>query len=508
MLFYLITTNHSGVCGQEHLDSELIGAECRMNNVTVRKNVFSKMNSGKFRSQSAIFSSHRISEFHAAGYTEKRGLSFCGRPKEGHTSGSLLLCSDAMDGATDFAPFIKQLQESPPEMVKSVSVSENTRKTSISTANLESAAAAAAAAAAATSLRPIMLTSILPFEDADDTRYISPGSESPKSPNTRSSGSAFPNLDPGSRPSNLLITGSNVARLGSDLSHPSTTFDDILDEGVSSRSRQNSDGSENYDVLLGIGNNFSLDYDDSHRMIRRNANGEVTTDPGDNSPGDPFKFTRSSSGRSKVRPRNRPASVILRSLGFAAKGNITPQQLQILLRMRELLRTGVDVLKHGRGGRPKKRVLFCESEFSKLCWRKPCALRSVTLYSIKMISHRLYLSPNSQNSPTSNLHMHLNFYVCQLFHFSTVPSLIRTPCTSAQLLLRAVTPAWGASLVLLTAPRAVPSQELDGLSQTVTELCYCVTLSKSVSSFSYMFSYPALPCLALPGLALPLFALN
>lgn len=361
------------MCGQEHLDSELIDAECRMNNVTVRKNVFSKMNSGKFRSQSAIFSSHRVSEFHAAGYTEKRGLSFCDRLKEGHTPGAPLLRSDAMDGAVDFAPFIKQLQESPPEMMKSAS--ENTRKTSQTTANIESAAAAA------TALRPIMLTSILPFEDADDTQYISPGSESPKSPNTRSSGSAFPNLDPGSRPSNLLITGSDVARLGSDLSHPSTTFDDILDEGVSSRSRQNSDGSENYDVLLGIGNNFSLDYDDSHRMIRLNANGEVTTDPGDNSPGDTFKFARSSSGRSKVRPRNRPASVVLRSLGFAAKGNITPQQLQILLRMRELLRTGVDVLKHGRGGRPKKRVLFCESEFSKLCWRKPCVLRSVTLLS-------------------------------------------------------------------------------------------------------------------------------
>ena len=362
------------MCGQEHLDSELIDTECRMNNVTVRKNVFSKMNSGKFRSQSAIFASHRVSEFHAAGYTEKRGLSFCGRPKEGHTPGAPLMCSDTIDGAVDFAPFMKQLQESP-QMMKATS--ENNRKTSQLSANLESAAAAAAAGA--TALRPIMLTSILPFEDADDTQYISPGSESPKSPNTRSSGSAFPNLDPGSRPSNFLITGSNVARLGSDLSHPSTAFNDNLDEGVSSRSRQNSDGSENYDVLLGIGNNFSLDYDDSHRTIRLNANGEVTTDPGDNSPGDPYKYIQSTSGRSKVRPRNRPASVVLRSLGFAAKGNITPQQLQILLRMRELLRTGVDVLKHGRGGKPKKRVLFCESEFSKLCWRKPCVLRLVTL---------------------------------------------------------------------------------------------------------------------------------
>ena len=349
-----------------------------MDNVTVRKRVVGKANSGKIRSQSAIFSNHRVSEFHAAGYTEKRGLSFCGRLKDGQTQGAPPLCSGTIEGvACGYAVYGSQGQESA-DVLKSVSVPSR-RVSSSSTHNLESSLAVAAATAAATALRPILLTSILPFEDTYDTQYISPDSESPKTPNTRSSGSAFPDLDPGSRPSNLLITTSNISRLGSYISHPNAHFDDLLEEGISSRSRQNSDGSENYDILLGIGNNFSLDYDDSNRMIRVNANGDVTTDLGDNSPGDPFRFARSSSGGSRVRSRNRPSSIVLKSLGFAAKGNITPQQLQILLRMRELLRTGVDVLKHGRGGKPKRRVLFCESEFTKLCWRKPSVLRLLTI---------------------------------------------------------------------------------------------------------------------------------
>ena len=412
-MFYLIllfSLNHAGINGPESLHSEYIESEPKMGNVTIRKKTFGKTNSAKFRSQSAIFSSHYVSEYHAAGYTERRGLSFCGRLKDGHAHGTPLLCPSITDGVASGhaaqAHTDHRYQESggmlkPVSVSVSVSAPTSRRVSSSSTYVLESSSAVAAAVAAlaatvsaatttttattpkittaatttTTTLRPVLLTSILPFEDTDDTRYISPDSESPKTPNTRSSGSAFPNLDPGSRPSNLLITTPNIMRLGSNISHPVTHFDDYLEEGISSRSRQNSDGSENYDVLLGIGNNFSLDYDDSNRMIRLNANGDVTADSGDNSPGDPFRFARSSSGGSKTRTRNRPSSIVLRSLGFAAKGNITPQQLQILLRMRELLRTGVDVLKHGRGGKPKKRVLFCESEFSKLCWRKPCVLR-------------------------------------------------------------------------------------------------------------------------------------
>ena len=399
--------NYAGINGPESSHSEINESEPKISNVTIRKKAFGQTNSAKFRSQSAIFSSHHVSEYHAAGYTERKRLSFCGRLKDGHAHGTPLLCPSIIDGVASghgHAAHTDRYQDSGGKLKSvpvsvSVSAPPSRRVSSSSTYVLESSAAVAAVAAKAatvavattttttgpatketatattTTLRPVLLTSILPFEDTDDTRYISPDSESPKTPNTRSSGSAFPNLDPGSRPSNLLITTANIMRLGSNISHPVTHFDDYAEEGISSRSRQNSDGSENYDVLLGIGNNFSLDYDDSNRMIRLNANGDVTADSGDNSPGDPFGFARSSSGGSKIRTRNRPSSIVLRSLGFAAKGNITPQQLQILLRMRELLRTGVDVLKHGRGGKPKKRVLFCESEFSKLCWRKPCVLR-------------------------------------------------------------------------------------------------------------------------------------
>lgn len=399
--------NYTGINGPESSHCEHIESEPKISNVTIRKKAFGQTNSAKFRSQSAIFSSHHVSEYHAAGYTERKRLSFCGRLKDGHAHGTPLLCPSISDGVASGHSHVAhtdRYQESggtsksvPVSVSVSVSAPPSRRVSSSSTYILESSAAVAAVAAKATTvavvttttttttpatkvtttatLRPVLLTSILPFEDTDDTRYISPDSESPKTPNTRSSGSAFPNLDPGSRPSNLLITTPNIMRLGSNISHPVTHFDHYAEEGISSRSRQNSDGSENYDVLLGIGNNFSLDYDDSNRMIRLNANGDVTADSGDYSPGDPFRFARSSSGGSKTRTRNRPSSIVLRSLGFAAKGNITPQQLQILLRMRELLRTGVDVLKHGRGGQPKKRVLFCESEFSKLCWRKPCVLR-------------------------------------------------------------------------------------------------------------------------------------
>ena len=69
-----------------------------MGNVTVRKKGFGKTNSAKFRSQSAIFSSHHVSEYHAAGYTERRGLSFCGRLKDGHAHGTPLLCPSIIDG--------------------------------------------------------------------------------------------------------------------------------------------------------------------------------------------------------------------------------------------------------------------------------------------------------------------------------------------------------------------------------------------------------------------------
>lgn len=175
---------------------------------------------------------------------------------------------------------------------------------------------------------------------------------------------ALLHLDSVLRPDDLVIPESSVLDPRIDSSSPKSAYN--AEEGVSSRSRQNSDASENYDVLLGIDNNFSMDHDDSQRLRRMTSSRDSSL--GDDEDGN---IASDGSKRIKYRSRNRPSSIVLRSLGSAAKGNITPQQLHILLRMRELLRTGVDVLKHGRGGRPKKRILFCEFEFTKLCWRRP-----------------------------------------------------------------------------------------------------------------------------------------
>jgi hypothetical protein len=195
----------------------------------------------------------------------------------------------------------------------------------------------------------------------------SPDNLPPNTPVVRST--AFPNLDPGSRPAVLLIPP--VVVKDPEPRHPlSKGLSLPISPHVSSRSRQNSDASENYDVLLGIDNTFSLDNDDSQRILRISHSSESSDDEDDveNSSG---LSNKASSTKMKVKTKNRPSSIVLRSLGSAAKGNITPQQLHILIRMRDLLRTGVEVLKHGRGGRPKKRILFCESEFKKLCWIRP-----------------------------------------------------------------------------------------------------------------------------------------
>ena len=205
-----------------------------------------------------------------------------------------------------------------------------------------------------------------PHSDASSARG-SPDNLPPNTPVVRAT--AFPNLDPGSRPAVLLIPPVVVKDLG-----PRATLSKSLSvlssPYVSSRSRQNSDASENYDVLLGIDNTFSLDNDDSQRVLRISHSSDSADDDDDieNSSG---LSNRASSIKLKIKTKNRPSSIVLKSLGSAAKGNITPQQLHILIRMRDLLKTGVEVLKHGRGGRPKKRILYCESEFKKLCWRRP-----------------------------------------------------------------------------------------------------------------------------------------
>ena len=165
-------------------------------------------------------------------------------------------------------------------------------------------------------------------------------------------------LSPGSRPSFLTIPGPAM-RL------PSTAI--TGSEIHSSRSRGNSDGSENYDMILGINGNFSMDADES-RKSHEVFSGNYNSPQWDNE--STGNISAKESSPSKPNGDIRKYTVIIRSLGFAAKESITPQQLNILMRMRELLRTGVEILKHGRGGNPKRRTLYCESDFTKLFWRK------------------------------------------------------------------------------------------------------------------------------------------
>lgn len=37
--------------------------------------------------------------------------------------------------------------------------------------------------------------------------------------------------------------------------------------------------------------------------------------------------------------------------------------------MYEILIKGVEVMKHGRNGRPKQRMLYCDADMTKLSWR-------------------------------------------------------------------------------------------------------------------------------------------
>lgn len=203
---------------------------------------------------------------------------------------------------------------------------------------------------------------------------------------------AFPNLDPGSRPAVLLIPPVVMKDPG-PRSAVSKNLPVLSSPHVSSRSRQNSDASENYDVLLGIDNTFSLDNDDSQRILRLSHSCNTSDDEEDAETSSGLS-NKGTSVKMKVKSKNRPSSIVLRSLGSAAKGNITPQQLHILICMRDLLRTGVEVLKHGRGGRPKKRILYCELEFKKLYWRRPTDKR----YSMSDESH---ITPISRIKPST-----------------------------------------------------------------------------------------------------------
>ena len=65
----------------------------------------------------------------------------------------------------------------------------------------------------------------------------------------------------------------------------------------------------------------------------------------------------------------KPAHTVLRSLGPLAAENITTPQMTLLVALREALLPGIEVIKHGRSGRPNQRMLFCDSDFTLLYWR-------------------------------------------------------------------------------------------------------------------------------------------
>jgi len=58
------------------------------------------------------------------------------------------------------------------------------------------------------------------------------------------------------------------------------------------------------------------------------------------------------------------------SLGDAGRSELTPQQVQIIYRMFELLRAGVQVIKHSRTSKPHFRTLYCDKEMKVLFWRQ------------------------------------------------------------------------------------------------------------------------------------------
>ena len=217
-----------------------------------------------------------------------------------------------------------------------------------------------------------VLSPIFPVRvDKTSSTILSPHSASLSNPLAPSASSLTPpcgnrthtpvTLNPGSRPSFLTIPGPIMRSLSTGITGS---------EIHSSRSRGNSDASENYDMILGVNGNFSMDVDES-RKTNGDFRGNYNSPHWDNESTGDNSAKQSSTGKTNGDIRkNKPTSVIIRSLGFAAKESITPQQLGILMRMRELLRTGVEILKHGRGGNPKRRTLYCESDFTKLFWRK------------------------------------------------------------------------------------------------------------------------------------------
>jgi hypothetical protein len=51
-----------------------------------------------------------------------------------------------------------------------------------------------------------------------------------------------------------------------------------------------------------------------------------------------------------------------------------------------LFRRGVEILKHGRSGKPKPRALFCNMSMTKLYWREPGSVADILMDDANTVS--------------------------------------------------------------------------------------------------------------------------
>ena len=218
------------------------------------------------------------------------------------------------------------------------------------------------------------------------------------------------------RPSGLRLSGGGVN------SRPGSAKSEHPNPSVASNHTDNNNGSNNNIT----GNNNSANHTSTQHsgLIEKSASNNSNLNA--QSGGGGMSGTENTRGTSLERGRpEKPAHTVLRSLGPLAIENITPQQINILVGMlfhthlhplttrrimyhtlhilscmhvhasnlshnlslhttkttttalREILLPGIEVTKHGRSGRPNKRILFCDSDFTMLYWRAPGSLSSL-----------------------------------------------------------------------------------------------------------------------------------
>lgn len=71
-----------------------------------------------------------------------------------------------------------------------------------------------------------------------------------------------------------------------------------------------------------------------------------------------------------LQSKKRSSSLSIVGLGSEVSIQLLPQQQRLLLDMGHHMRSGISIVKHGRYGAPKNRILFCDSMMIKLYWRK------------------------------------------------------------------------------------------------------------------------------------------